>query len=146
MKIEKGMFIQAKTLLIYLEIDYVADNFVVCASRDPKEKTDIVFLSDIEKCVEVPPKGASWIKMNREKNFYDKFCPEGWQGEEVNVLKIEDIKKGDLVVTEKGVVQADKKISDKKWKTKGAQSSISKSHYFVIFKKEGLIGQAYSRD
>ena len=133
--IKPGMFIRHDLNLIYFEVESVLGNMVVCADRDPKKKTDLVFLDKIEEVVE-KPLSHSWIKCNREKGFYDKFHPEGWKPQKTEVVKFEDLQEGDEIFTFKGLCKFVKKTNDNTWKMSGNQKTLSgKGRYLTVLKQ-----------
>lgn len=80
--VKPGWFVRHGTCSIWFEIIDVFDNSLTCVARDPKKGTEYCMLGDfygaIDEVTDTLPDG-SWIKANREKNFYDKFNPEGWE-------------------------------------------------------------------
>lgn len=142
MKIEKGMFIRYETLLIYFEVEEVFKDMVVCAARDPKDGTDLVFIDRIVDCVDTPP-CREWIKLNRTKGFYDKFHPEGWHGDDIKVIPFNDIVAGMTILTYKGSTKTVKKVGNT-WHCKGTQKTITSknadSHHMNLVQSEGYKG------
>lgn len=123
MKIEPGMFIKIKSLSIYFEVQEVFLNMVVCASRNPSDKTELVFRDNIEYSVHTPPSG-NWIKLNREKGFYDKFYPEGWQPTIFKVIPFSDIEAGMTLVGFKGTFKPVTKKGNT-WTCTGSQKTYT---------------------
>lgn len=133
--IKPGMFIRHDYCLIYFEIESICGDMVICSSRDPKKKTELVFFDKIQELVEKPC-SSSWIKCNREKGFYDKFHPEGWLPQKIEVVKFEDLQEKDEIITTKGLCKLIKKISDNKWKLEGNQKTLSgKGSYISVLKQ-----------
>lgn len=147
MKIEKGMFIRHGFCSIYFEVEEVFSNMVICASRDPKKKTELVFIDDINNAIFDDGKTYfEKIKLNREKNFYDKFHPEGWQEDKLKVVKNEELLVGDLILTEKGASKVVKKGNNNKWFLEGRQKTFSGSYVSVVIQVEGKVGEAYKNE
>lgn len=144
MKIEKGMFVRHGDCSIYFEVESIHGDFLMCANRDPAAGEELVFLSKITDVSEGPC--GHWIKLNREKNFYDKFYPEGWQNDETKVIESKDLIIGEYVLTEKGACQVVKKLSGNKWKLNGKQKSLSSQYCSVIIQAYGKTGQAYKSE
>lgn len=148
MKIEKGMFVSHGGCSIYFEVAEVNEKFVICASREKQQNgdhTELVFIENINQCVE-KPLTRDWIKLNREKGFFDKFSPEGWQGHEAKVISMNEICIGDRIMTKSGVSTVVKKLSDRKFKLDGKQKTITADYCWLLISEEGLIGQAYHRN
>lgn len=123
MKIKPGDFIRHSTLLIWFEVHEVFSDFVTCADRDPAKGTELVFKKDIQLHHDSLPPGH-YIKMNREKNFYDKFYPEGWHGDESKVIPFNDIKEGMMLIGTKGIF-VPKYRKGNTWYCTGAQKTLT---------------------
>ena len=135
--IKPAMFVKIKGCSIYFEVSEVFSDMVVCASRNPKDITELVFIDNIELCVSNPPNN-NWIKLNREKGFYDKFYPEGWQGSVSKVIHFNDLKEGYKICTLKGVCELIKKRGNK-WITKGCQKTLQGEYFWHIISVESKI-------
>ncbi len=76
--VRPGWFIKTWGCSIWFEVQNVWDNMAVAASRDPHDKTDIYMsgrlMSSIVQASKIPP-NCTWIRLNREKGFFDKFHP-----------------------------------------------------------------------
>lgn len=123
MNIKPGMFIQYGTLGIEFEVKEVFSDFVICAARNPKDETELVWIKDINYCVDEPD-STQWIKLNREKSFYDKFHPEGWQPTITKVISFNEIKEGMKIITEKGVCETTRRVGNT-WHLKGAKKTFT---------------------
>ena len=130
--IKPGMFIREKFGSVYHEVSENLGSIITCASIDPKDKRELISLNDIASCVETPPNN-SWIKMNREKGFYDKLYPEGWLPCITEVRHFSDLKENDVVIGKKGEMKLIKKDSSGKWKTAGKQKTLAGKDSFFIF-------------
>lgn len=135
--IKPGMFIKHGGCSIYFEVETVFHDMVVCVSRNPNDKTELVFINQITECVEKPC-CKTWIKLNREKGFYDKFYPEGWLREITQVVPFLSLKENDEVIGTKGLMKLVKKVSKGKWKTTGAQKTLSgiDRHFWLLVQRE----------
>lgn len=123
MNIKPGQFIRHDSLSISFEVQEVFSDMCVCASRDPKFKTELVFLKDIYECVDTPL-DSHWVKLDRSKGFYDKFHPEGWQPYKSKVIPFSAIEAGMELVGTKGVLYPVSKKGNT-WKCTGSQKSIT---------------------
>lgn len=135
LNIKSGMFVSHGSCSIYFEVKEILENFLICASRDPKSKTELVFLDNVSDVVEKPISNQ-WIKLNREKGFYDKFYPEGWVPTITKVVKSSELKENDTIITEKGVCVLTKKLSPNKWKMQGNQKTFSKEYALLLVQTE----------
>lgn len=135
MEIKPGMFVKICGCTIYFEVEQVFSNMVTHASRDPSKKTELTFISDLERAVETPL-SSNWIKLDREKGFYDKFYPEGWTRFESEVVAFNKLQAGDILISTKGHSTLIKKISENKWKLSGKQKTLSGSDGYVQIIKQ----------
>lgn len=135
--IKPGMFIKHGDCSIYFEVETVFHDMVVCASRDPRDKTELVFTDKITECVE-KPYSKTWINLNREKGFYDKFHPEGWLPQITKVVPFSELKENDEIIGKKGLMKLVKKVSEEKWKTTGKQKTLSgiNNYYWLLVQRE----------
>ena len=100
MNIKPGDFIQHDGCVIFFEVESVHSTFVICAARDPKHGTDLVYTDKITAISTETPRRH--VKLNRTKDFYDKFYPEGWQPHLSVVIPFSEITEGTVLITTKG--------------------------------------------
>lgn len=78
--VKPGWFVRMGCCLIWLEIESIWDRMVSCAARKPKKRSSLGMVGDhfsaIDYVCAVPLAGSYWIKLDRTKNFFDKFPPE----------------------------------------------------------------------
>lgn len=142
MNIEPGMFISVKGCDIFFEVKSVHTNFVICANRNPTHETELVFIDTIDQCVE-KPLNSKWIKLNRQKGYYDKFYPEGWQPYISQVIPFSSIEAGMELIGYKGVFYPVSKKGNT-WKCTGSQKTLTSKnndmHIWCIFQHEKYVG------
>jgi hypothetical protein len=74
------MYVRYGDCSIWFEVLKVYKDFVICASRDPKRKTEMAmigaYFSAINEFAQTMEKYDRFINVDRTKSFYDKFYPE----------------------------------------------------------------------
>lgn len=141
MNIKPGNFIKHGGCDIFFEVESVHSTFIICASRDPKHGTDLVYPEQITSISTETP--THHIKLDRTKDFYDKFFPEGWQPHISKVIPFSEIVEGTVLITTKGLCTAVKKKGCT-WILKGKQKTLtSKNHdtyHWQFIQDEKFVG------